>query len=554
MARRRNGPLNPFGFVELEVNSPYLRAECRIKNAGPGEADTGRTMRRIVALAGNKFDPDSLLAMPEPDKIEPPTKVESIPKSSIGKPSQSRKPFPPDPTNWAFQLGLYLADPKAPSIGSTPSIRSTPSAGSSRVGASTRVAPSASQPSSDLDRPKPIERFDRAVVPPDRSFQVYLGTIFLGKETKETIRATIKSLDEEQIENRVCRWLEVDVVANRENLPENREAARVLVDAVAYNKSGEFKIKRGWIAYGNKESIFAIPSDGNLESLVDLRLPIQHKLDLTRIGVADVLSMLFNADLRPRTTKIGELRADFAGLLSGMSRRGTKMDIEHRSGNRLECYLYKSPLDLATTNYSFFRSTQVPFGFVDVTLKANDIKIGLETENFGRLGSDIETSPLFSNLVPSGPLPLNSVKPATTKPNWRVWTWHHAGKTYKAWAEFGGTIETANGEDVLLRDEAELEIRVPKNLLSELDIAFLDAGRIWLHFGNQRRVLVEDNISTNTLVFRIPGNPPRSTHHMGGLTNRVDLVFLEKLRAAKKLKPDRQKFIQDWQSFAGYIK
>ncbi len=533
MARRRNGPLNPFGFVELEVNSPYLRSECRIKNAGPGEADTGRTMRRIAALARNQFDPGPAMAILEPVKIEPvkiepPMEVVSTTKPSIRKPSPSGKPFPPDPTSWAFQFGLYLADPKPPSIESTPSI--------------------------DVNPPKPIERFDRAVVPTDRSFQVYLGTIFLGKDTKETIRATIKSLDEEQIENRVYRWLEVDVVTNRENLPENREAARVLVDAAAYNKSGEFKIKRGWIAYGNKESVFAIPSDGNLESLVDLRLPIQHKLDLTRIGVTDVLSMLFNADVRPRTTKIGELRANFAGLLSGMSRLGTKMDIEHKSGNRLEGYVYKSPLDLATTNYSFFRSTQVPFGFVDVTLKANDIKIGLETENFGKLGSDNETSPLFSNLAPSGPLQLNSLKPATTKPNWRVWTWHHTGKTYKAWAEFGGTIATAYGEDVLLRD-AELEIRVPKNLLSELDIAYLDAGRIWPSIpDNQRRVLVEDNMSTNTLVFRIPGNPPRPAQYIGGPTNRVDIVFLEKLRAAKKLKPDRQKFIQDWHSFAGYIK
>ena len=517
-------------------------------------------MRRIAALAENKFDPGPAMAMLEPVKIEP-VKIEptmelvSTTKPSIRKPSPSGNPFPPDPTGWrkwnsewAFQFGLYLAD-------ATPRIGSTTIAGSTSSAGSTRVAASASQPSSDVTPPQPIERFDRAVVPPDRSFQVYSGTISLGKETKETIRATIKSLDEEQIENRVYRWLEVDVVTNRENLPENREAARVLVDAVAYNKSGEFKIKRGWIAYGNKESVFAIPSDGNLESLVDLRLPIQHKLDLTRIGVTDVLSMLFNADLRPRTTKIGELRANFAGLLSGMSRLGTKMDIEHKSGNRLEGYLYKSPLYLTTMNYSFFRSTQVPFGFVDVTLKANDIKIGLETENFGKLGSDNETSPLFSNLAPSGPLQLNGLKPATTKPNWRVWTWHHTGKTYKAWAEFGGTIATANGEDVLLRDAAELEIRVPKNLLSELDIAYLDAGRIWPSIpDNQRRVLVEDNISTNTLVFRIPGNPPRPAHYIGGPTNRVDIVFLEKLRAAKKLKPDRQKFIQDWQSFAGYIK
>ncbi len=541
VARRRSGPLNPFGFVELEVNSPNLRVECRIKNAGagPAEVDTGRIMRRIAALERNKFDSGSAIAMLQPAKIEPKMEVVSTYKPSIRKPSSSVKPIPPDPTgwrkwnsDWAFQFGSYLANTNP---------------NTTRVG-STIVAAFESPPPLDPAPPKAIGRFDRAVVPTHFSFQVYTGTIFLNKDTKEAIRVTVKALDDEQFENRVYRWIEVDVTAKRENSPENREAARLLIDAATYNATGEFKIKRGWIAYGNKEAVFEISSDGNLESLVDLRLPIQHKIDLTRIGVTDVLSMLFNAELTP-TTKISELRANFAGAIPGTTRRGMEIEKEHKSGKRLVGLLYKSPLDLATLNYSFFRSAQVPFGFVDVSLNAFDVKIGLETENSGSLGSGTETSPLFSNLASSGQL-----KSATSKPNWRVWTWKDAGKIYKAWAEFGGEIDTSNSSDVLLRDEAELEIRVPKNSLSESDIAFIDAGRIWPSIDTRRRVLVEDNTSTNAFVFRIPGNAQKEDRYRDFALKPIDIAWLNKLRDAKKLKPDRQKDILDWQSFAGYIK
>lgn len=137
--------------------------------------------------------------------------------------------------------------------------------------------------------------------------ETYHGTISLGKDHTETIRATIKSLGEEHIENHVYRWNLADVTTSRENGQDYREAARVLIDAAAYDDSGAFEIKQGWIAYGNKESVFEIPLDGNLESPVDIRLPLQRKLELNRIGVSDVLSMLFNAELGP-TTKISQLR------------------------------------------------------------------------------------------------------------------------------------------------------------------------------------------------------------------------------------------------------
>ena len=62
------------------------------------------------------------------------------------------------------------------------------------------------------------------------------------------------------------------------------EAARILVDAEAYNDSSDFLIKQGWIAYGNKENVFEIPSNRNLETLVDFRLQLQHKRKRTEGG------------------------------------------------------------------------------------------------------------------------------------------------------------------------------------------------------------------------------------------------------------------------------
>lgn len=86
------------------------------------------------------------------------------------------------------------------------------------------------------------------------------------------------------------------------------------------------------------------------------------------------------------------------------------------------------------------------------------------------------------------------------------------------------------------------------------DIAFIDAGRIWPSIDNRRRVLVEDNMSTNAFVFRIPGNAQKEDRYRDYALKPVDITWLDKLRAAKKLKPDRLKVIQNWQSFAGYTK
>ncbi len=276
-------------------------------------------------------------------------------------------------------------------------------------------------------------------------------------------------------------------------------------------------------------------------------------IGVIKLNKDHVLSMLFNADLKPRTS-ISSLRAEIAGKLAGMSRTPKSETHQHKSGQILECERWEPPIYVPLMNYSFLRSSQVPFGFVSVTLNRNDLSIGLEMENHRNLlPSDVASSVFGTKDQLNVLLQSNSsrLKPI---PNWRVWTWSNAGKTYKAWAEFGGTIESHGTSDVLLRDNASQEIRVPKNSLSTADLNSILEGRYWASFNNQRRIFKGDNSITNTISFVIPGNPPRATGHEGNLGAKVDQDWRDKLRAATKWKPDVTKNIQAWQAFAGYIR
>ena len=557
MARRRNGPSNPFGVVQLEVKTPMLRAICLTKNCGEGEPDIERTRRRIEALAVNVFDPSPAIATREEATTEATTEATRVdyPKQPFRKRPFSGKPIPPDLTGWrkwnadiAFKIGMYLANP-ANNLPSSLPIRSQ----------SQQAQPI--QPAQPAQQTQPTDGwFDRAAIPTAYTLQVYQGTISLDKEHTETILATIKSLGEEQIENRMYRWIEADVTTDRGNGPTYREAARVLIDAAVYEESGNFVIKRGWIAYENHDAIFELPVDGNLESLIELRLPLQRKIELDRIGVSDVLSMLFNADLKPRNA-ISRLRAQFAGALTGLSRgKGIPTEFRHRSGKLLRCLEYRPPIQIPNSlNYLFQRSSDVPFGFVTASLTVRGVKINLETESFRSLDPNNLPPSIFGTGEASKSPPSKAKDSLQAFPNWRIWTWSSSGKTYKAWAEFGGTIDTPIGVDVLLRDKSEGEIRVPSNLLSDADRAALLKGRLWGKdsFGDSKlslwRILAADDPKSDSLNFLIPDSPDARVRSRIGYCSRVDKQWIEKLRAAAKRNSDSLKTPEAWQAFAGWI-
>ncbi len=546
MARRRNGPSNPFGFLKLEVKAKELRANCVIMNFGEGEPDVERTKRRIEALERKALNLSRPIATTEGTIPEATPPVD--PKPPVLKLPPSNKPPRPDLTglnksiaDMAFNFGMYLGNPaNGKRMWQSNDWESPPIL---------HPNPPPTQPTPPTDR-----WFDRAVVPKERAIQVYQGSISLGNEHTD-IHATIKSLGEERIENRVYRWIEADVTTLRGNGPGNREAARVLIDAAVYDDAGNFVIKRGWIAYENMDVIFELPVDGTLESLVDLRLPFQRKVELNRIGVSDVLSMLFNADLKPRNA-ISGLRAKFAGALTGLNRGlGTPTDFKH-----LKCFKYESPIKIPNLHYSFLRSTEVPFGFVTATLTVESVKINLEMESFRLLEPNDLPPSIFGTseaLIKSQAIAKDLLR---AFPNWRIWKWSHAGKTYKAWAEFGGTIDSPTGVDVLLRDKSEAEIRVPTKLLSDEDKKTLLKGRLWEKesIGVTTlplwRILTNDDPKSGSLEFTIPNSPVKSARSNISNFSSVDKQWIEKRRAAAQRKSDSLKTPEAWQDFAGFVR
>lgn len=561
MVRRRCSPTNPFGFLQLEVNTPDLRADCVIIKCGEGEADAGRTDGRIQDLSHRSCDLSNLDAgndlPPVEGLAENPLEIpKKRPRVGFNRGAEDLTGLKKWLANVGFSAGLFLSR-------SDPSLYPIPSSGSpSSVSPSSGSPAPISQPPVSPTRVPAELGFDRGVVPRVPSMQVYHGTIAMERDREEIIRATIKMLGEEQIEDRLYSWIEVDVTTNFGNEPTYREAARVLIDAEIYRNSGDFSIRRGWIAFENSEAIFALPADGDLESLVDLRLPLQRKLKLNRIGVSHVLSMLFNADLKPRNP-ISQLRPKFAGQRDRESRGiGIQTNFFHPLMGNLECLVYETPPLLKSfgMHYFFRRSAKVPFGFETARLKAQNIDINLETENCRSLDPKDFPPSLFGERNSTSESKLVAKSLQKSSPNWRVWTWSDSNKTYKAWAEFGGTIDSSSGEDVLLRDKTNSEIRVPTNLLSDADKTFLKQGRLWRQESfrgsplSLRRILSKDDLTSNTLHLLFPDGPVSGAVGHFDRFHPEDQRWVQKLRAAVKKNGDSSKTLQAWQDFAGYVR
>ncbi len=136
---------------------------------------------------------------------------------------------------------------------------------------------------------------------------------------------------------------------------------------------------------------------------------------------------------------------------------------------------------------------------------------------------------------------------------------HGQIRSYKAWAEFGGTIDSTTGVDVLLRDKSEGEIRVPTNMLSDADRATLLKGRLWEKesFGDSKqslwRILAEVDPKSDSLNFRIPDSGQMASSRIG-YCSKVDRQWIEKLRAAAKRNSDSLKTPEAWQAFAGFVR
>jgi hypothetical protein len=534
IARGASDVSNPWGIFEIQVDSPILIATCTIKSAGASHPDVEPTAMKIKEL-----------------------------KLAAEKLSKEKPPLPPihkelpQYAKWFDSFGFRLATVVA-GAGTPPAPKHSATAGGpgtvAIVTPNAPVTPNASgiathtgTDTRPIDPPR-TQRFDLALMPKTSAFCTLTGKISHGQRS-ETVILTARTLGTEVIDGKEYRWIEAISTSVMEGKPDYWEGARLLVDAAAYDTSYLFAIKQGWIAYGARDNVFKIPDDRNLDALLETRLQLQQQPQVDRVNVIDVLSMLFNADLTPRTP-ISKLRAEINGILAGSNRQSIPETRNLRIGPIAgECS--KSPEEIPGLSYSFFRSPQVPFGFASVKLKFGVITIDLEVDTKDEsLPNDFSAS-VFGTPTKLSELEKQNRARLPTDPNWRVWTWSDGGKTYMARAEFGGTIKQRTGSDVLLRNKEGHEICVPELSLAKADLDFLKTGRYWVSFkNNQQRVLKEDK--GYQLEFLLTDGS--ESLHSGAPASDDDKKWLNALRTAIKRNANSITSQEHWKDFADFVR
>jgi serine/threonine protein kinase len=409
---------------------------------------------------------------------------------------------------------------------------------------------------------------DLAMIPEKPEFNTWIGNISIGSRKMESIEATARMLGSEVENGRKFLWIEVEVKSSMESAEDHWEAARVLIDADEYHERRKFVIKRGWVAFGNKDIVFRIPADLKLESLTDLRLVLDPQSQFDRIGVVDIFSMLFGADLKPKTS-ISSLRPIIAGLLAGRER--TSESVEHKlKDGEFKVERWSSPI-LSPVKYSIMRSPEFPFGFVSVNLSIplGKIEISLEVDSKrGQLPSDFSVSVFGSATQLESLVQKNGERyRSMERPDWRLWTWTRDSKTYKVWAEFGGLINpsttggvvnlSAGSRFVLLCKTTGNEVLVPLEYLSPFDHEYIQKGRVWDSMKTHGPLMLEKTDEINKLfTFASPESPVKKwikNYPMGDLTS-VDRKFLERRRIAERKPITPAQMVESWDDFATNVK
>ncbi len=339
------------------------------------------------------------------------------------------------------------------------------------------------------------------------------------------------------------------------------EAARLLVDAEAYDATGEFKVLRGWVAFDEPGNVFEFPANADMDALVDARLQRQIDTRFDQVGIVDVLAMLFAAELKPTST-IGTLRGTVGGILRGAERKAVAEERFTKKGP-VQGQLYRPPSG-SPVQYEFFRSAVVPFGFVSVSLDVPFIiNIGLEAQAYGPV--DAASDSLFGSPQElSAAVIKNQEKiAANDSPNWRVWSWRHSGVDYKVWAEYAGEIEAGNTAAdprfVLLANSANKSIRVPYSDLSAVDRACVDEGRLWASGPkNVKQKLLEDNASTGMvkLTYKSPINNNRITGPSTRLATMLesDREWVLRRRSIERSPKKLEQAVKDWKDFVAFTR
>ncbi len=404
--------------------------------------------------------------------------------------------------------------------------------------------------------------WDRATIPTESASTTLQGVIAIDTKPRQLIQTTVSTLGTETVDNVQCRWLEVEASSTLERGEDPYfEAARILVDDEQYRLLGKFEIKKGWIAYGDKETVFAVPYNRNLQEIAHQRLILMEDPKFQRFGVVDVLSMLFDADFLP-PSQLSLLRKAIRSDRVGMSPICTPVDIVVGGAPAIPGELWTSP-ENSEFEYQIRKASQIPFNLVDVVLKRGSMaKISLEIKNHvwfnnatfpGVLGSD--------RLLAAHHAETQSRVEEASNVNWRVWTWQHEGRTFKAFAEYAGTttwfgaVSDRSNVVVVLRNRRGDEIRVPSSALSDDDWNWARNGRIWVSMlpSHQDKQYLMVGESKDTISFQYRDTLNIYKKDLKEL-DAADQTWILALREARKIKDDLPGQPAKWMQFAPYIR
>ncbi len=410
--------------------------------------------------------------------------------------------------------------------------------------------------------------WDRAGIPNRLGSTTWQGKVSVANGTPQIVTATARALGTEIVDNQSLSWIEVEVSStnNRGESP-YWEAVRLLVDAQEYQSSGKFIVNRGWLACGDKETVFEIPSSGDLTDVIDQRIMLSETPNFNRFSALDALSMLFAAEFKP-LSMMSVLRREIGAVRVGMNPKRTSTLIQLGTAPPILGELWESP-PIAPVAYQIRRTPRVSFDFVDVSLNHQSLAtISLAIENVGpqfdQAESTLGTPEQLVELHKETQIKVQN----EIKPNWRVWNWTRSSSdsknptdtSFKAWAEFGGLVGSIALDDrltqnVVLRNRSGMEIHVPCVALSDEDWEWARNGRFWLtsrpDLRNKQLILKADNgreilLSTRDGKFKLRPSTFASLP-------ADDQLFIERLRMSKKQSAALEP-LEKWLNFASYIR
>lgn len=294
----------------------------------------------------------------------------------------------------------------------------------------------------------------------------------------------------------------------------------------------------------------------------NLILSSEGRLKLLDLGLAQIIGTDCDRSITDPEFAVGTLaymapEVVLGGAIFAGMDRTPKVHQQVTKMGSINGYLWEKNQSLAA-DYRFFRSNELPFGFVSTTLSVPFmVDVNLETISFSKTKDLIGSffgleSTLLKNVEDNRQL-LSKTQPL----NWRFWEWKRDGSSYIAFAEFGGTVKSYSNratEDLLvLVDRNGQTIRVPVKNLTDESRQAIQQGRRWATYRNTKSlVLADEQKNSNVVVLRDVLNRSYPIELNYQTLPTPDREWVDRLRKVKSLPDDLETIKQEWARFPLY--